>query len=133
MKNNQNTATHVINICLLFMFFGAFTFLNGYYNKEKTDPTENIIHTFQISEQKTIPVQSGTNAYPDFYKFWIGIDSCNKHYISSVRNSEMFFKLTIDTEFKLLSFRYLELKQLIFEDHFHYFVRNNNTDYSVFS
>lgn len=133
MNNNQNTATRLINICLLLVCFGAFTMLNSYVNKEKSVSTQNIVHTIQLLDDNSIPVQTSTNVLPDYFQFWIGIDSCNKHYISDIRNKELFVKLAFNTEFRLLKFRYLELKQIFYEDHFYYLIKNNKTDYSIIS
>jgi len=133
MNNNQNTANRVINICLLFVCLGAFIMLNSYFNKEKSAVTENNFHTVQVLAQKTATVQISTIVFPDFFKSWLEINSCNQHYISNIKNNELFAQLAFNNEFRFLSLKYLELKQIIFEDRFYYLVKNNKTDYSVFS
>lgn len=133
MNNNQNTATRVINICLLFLCFGAFIMLNSSLNKEKFVSTEGNVHTFQVSDRNTTAAQTSTIVSPEFNKFWIAIDSNNKHYVSDIRNNAFVLKLNVDIEFKVLRLKYLELKQIIFEDIFYCTFRKSNTDYSVFS
>jgi hypothetical protein len=107
--------------------------LTNTFNKEKFVSAERNVHTFQVSERNTTAVQTSTIVSPEFNKFWMAIDSNNKNYVSDIRNNEFILKLNVDIEFKVLRLKYLELKQIIFEDHFYCTFRKSNTDYSVFS
>lgn len=132
-SSNQNSATGIINLCLIILCFGLFFSFSSYMNNDKDDLTSGKSDYFQSAVVKTSPVPVDTNFFPDYNKYWTGITRCNRNYISDVLNHECAYHKVVAVKFRLLSDNYLELRLLLVEDLSYYCFFNNSQDYPSFS